>query len=133
MTFIRTWYCFLMAGNYPVGVEKDHKSVLNINQQYGHIQLSISAKLVLSVLSSLQLARAASYGLDEQLLQKIVGFWRPLEPKKPTKSILILYNPVYSMSLEVENAALRCLNGVVPQRQSPKKEKLKIICKWTLR
>jgi hypothetical protein len=68
MTFIRTWYCFLMAGNYPVGVEKDHKSVLNINQQYGHIQLSISAKLVLSVLSSLQLARAASYGLDEQLL-----------------------------------------------------------------
>jgi hypothetical protein len=57
-----------MAGNYPVGVEKDHKSVLNINQQYGHIQLSISAKLVLSVLSSLQLARAASYGLDEQLL-----------------------------------------------------------------
>jgi len=27
---------------------------------------------------------------------------------------LILYNPVYSMSLEVENAALRCLNGVVP-------------------
>jgi hypothetical protein len=46
--------------------------------------------------------------------RKIVGFWRPLELKKPTKSILILYNPVYSMCLEVENAALRCLNGVVP-------------------
>jgi hypothetical protein len=63
MTFIRTWYCFLMAGNYPVGVEKDHKSVLKINQQHAIIDIS-----QVSVVSSLQLARAASYGLDEQLL-----------------------------------------------------------------
>jgi hypothetical protein len=52
-----------MAGNYPVGVEKDHKSVLKINQQYAIIDIS-----QVSVVSSLQLARAASYGLDEQLL-----------------------------------------------------------------
>ena len=46
-----------------MGVEKDHKSVLKINQQYAIIDIS-----QVSVVSSLQLARAASYGLDEQLL-----------------------------------------------------------------